>query len=814
MLFIKKVSQIIFIVILVIFITFVIFLTYIYYDTKPVLDGIIEVDSISNSVEIIRDDYGIPHIFARDDIDAYFGLGYAMAQDKLWQMDLIRRMASGTLSEILGKDYIEYDKKIRTLLIYEQSKQIAELILKNNGKEHYVKCMLSFINGINTYLKQIGNDLPLEFRVLSYNPEVFKFHDLYAVAGLIRYSMSIDKLMMSNIIYKFGVDKFCELGLIQDLSEEDKAKLITIASKNENNFNIPLLWSEIEHSSKYLPDLKFNSFAYAIPSSKTLNGKPILFNNVSISNNIPSILYEAHIATPQQNFYGVFLPLSPFGLIGHNQYIAWGVANSLLDDTDYYTLEINPENPNQYKYNEEWKDFELIENKISSRNENINEEFIIKKTDIGPVISEIEDTDNNKAALIFKWAYYDYSTTNEGEALDYFKSLYIINHSENFPQFVEGLEYYNGIGFDFVYADIFDNIANVPAGKVPKRIEDVSRFIFEKANSNEDIWKEFYPFSKDDINLNPENSIIISTNNINENKASLKNRYYVSDYREDRLKELIAKKNNFKISDSKKIFKDNTDNIALKLLPTILEELRNFDEKDFENSEVLMLELLEDWNYKVDVDRPESLIFNELYRQLLINTLIDEFEINLLNSFLSNDFYYVNFSKLIIKNKDSEWFDNINTPEKEQISNILKLSLKKTYENLSIKYGKNVKMWKWGNSHYIKFNHILGNTIPYNIIFNTSHNIINNSQGTVNKSTYSFNNAFEVSSTGLMNMIIDMKNPFESLFINAPGNSGHFHSENYKNQLDMLFNRGFRNPTNNKKEAYKVMKNRIKLIPL
>jgi penicillin amidase len=143
----KRIIQGIAILLLIFIIIIVIFFSYIYYDTKPVLEGSISVENISNSVEIIRDESGIPHIFARNDIDAYFSLGYAMAQDRLWQMEYFRLMSSGRLSEVLGEEYIALDKEMRKLMIYERGKEIAELIITNNKDEQYVKCIMSNLQG-------------------------------------------------------------------------------------------------------------------------------------------------------------------------------------------------------------------------------------------------------------------------------------------------------------------------------------------------------------------------------------------------------------------------------------------------------------------------------------------------------------------------------------------------------------------------------------------------------------------------------------------------------------------------------------------
>ncbi len=804
----KRILQILLILILVGLIGLLIFITYIYYDTKPVLEANIGVNDIANSTEIIRDDAGIPHIFARNDIDAYFSLGYAVAQDRLWQMEVLRLIAYGKASEILGDKYSKLDKTIRILQIPQRANDIYEKVLLRNNEEHYIKSMRSYLNGINTYLDQIKNDLPIEFRILHYKPKLFRLQDMYTINGLIRYAMTYDKLYIIQMIEKHGVEKASEiLPLLKNMNSEEVYNLsdecsIDISWKRKGD----LLLDSI------IPSLIGNTFA--ISGKKTDSSSPLLFNNIITSDIIPNIFYEAHIATPQQNFYGFFLPLSPFGYVGHNENISWGITNLMVDDTDYYIETLHPNNPNSYKYDGEWKQMDIQRERIEISNKKEDEAFFSLTTLNGVVLSLL----NCDKAISFKWGYYDDSFIVKENGLrdDWFKTFYILNHSENYKQFREGLSYYWGAAIDIAYADSFGNIVSNFAGQIPKREENSKPYMFLDNSDSINKWIGYFDFYELPSNINPERNYIIHSNSYPidfHNMEYYTSFFYYKNFRYDRVEELLTNHETLNLSDFQKIYEDPIDPVAKKFLPIILKLLKEDKSYSYTQEDYQMIDILDDWDYKIDIDGNESIVFNELYYQLIVNTLKDDLGNNDLNIYLQDDLLYTNFSNLI-ENPDSEWFDNKNTLTIENLELVLKKSLTNSHESIKSKYGNNLDKWEWGNTHKIKFKHFLSDIFPYNLILNSKEVPLNSSFESINKSSYNINSLYMAKHISGVKFIGNMQNTRISLFSMAIGNSGHFHNENYLDQMDDWFiEKSYRDPSNSKEEVFKVMENRIKLIP-
>lgn len=815
----------------------IIFFTYLYYDTKPILEGIIPAEKITNSTEIIRDRNGIVHIYARDDLDAYYSLGYAVAQDRLWQMVFLRMTVSGKLSEFLGEKYFEIDKSMRTLRIYEKSKEIAEILLNRNGNANYMKCMLKYLQGINTYIEQIGNDLPIEFRLLFINPELFKLHDIYAVSALFRYIMTYDKSMIGSLINDYGFDDVSEAFLAVELSEQDIGTHKSAIQAYKTSVNpYPSFNKELyEFFNTHFSD--FTGNIVAVSGSKSKLRIPILTNSISLPSTLPQILYEAHIVTPQQNFTGFFTPLSPFGLMGQNDHVSWGISNSMLDDTDYYLETLNPNNPNQYLYKNDWVDMELIKTKIKISGKGNEKELILKKTRNGIVISEFQTESVNSSwkshkALVFKWAFYDLPATKEqrldikNKALldDWFHTFYILNHAEDYKQFKEGLQTYNGVGLELIYADIFGFVIKNVIGKVPKR-KEYSAPLFYMDNYNGDYdWDGYYDKKIFYYYVNSDKGFLISSNTpiekhhayiTGEDGEQLYYSYFFNKpYRYNRIEKMLQEQNKFGIDDMKALHADYKDTIAEKLIPIIKAELEKYPDNEFTMEEQMLYDLLSWWDCYTEKEKNAPLIFSEIYRQLIIFTFKDNStkSKDLLNFALTDELSYTNFSELLLKNPKSKWFDDKDTTEIETLKEAMRQALGKAYESLKKQYGSDIDSWEWGDSHRLSYKHILGSRFPKKVL-NTDIYSVPGSFGSISKSIYNPRQPFVISKNTYAIMIANTNNFKRSLFLLSPGNSGHFHNNNYKNQISMWLNNTYADPTNTREWTYKEMVDRIKLVP-
>lgn len=809
----KKTMQTIILLLLILLFFLVILLIYIYYDTKPILDVTIKIEGLRSTTEIIRDNHGVPSIYAKNDFDAYFTLGYATAQDRLWQISVLRLISAGRVSEILGEKYLPMDKFFRNLLLYEHSKEIAEHILSENKDEPYIKYMFRFLEGINTYITHSGNDLPIEFRITSYKPEYFKLHDIYAVYGLLYYTLSFDKSVIGNIINKFGIDPVSQLLFYENIKDRDIKKHKAVIDAYGVDCN---LYPDINMEAFYKIKEQLNSLlgnVIAVSSERSKMGNGMIYAELSMSAVVPSLLYEAHIATPEHNFYGYYLPLSPFGFMGHNDKCLWAVNTSMVDDRDYYLETINPVNPYQYKYKGEWVDMDIYNEKFKIKGKEELEKLSIRRTRNGVIISDLDAVDACGKALSFHWLYYDYENlTNENEVLrDWFKSMYIINHAENYKQFSEGMTYYSGLGLNFIFADVYGNTAHLQAGKIPVRKDYSAPLAYTDNTLGLYDWEGYRDYSGNKITLNPDSGIIIDTNSktLESNQADEYITYfYYDDYRIAYMYDRLMKSEEIGIDDIEGLMSNNFDLIASKVVPLII-NYADINNPEFSDIEKNMLKSLIEWDYKIKYDEPSAVIFYEIYKELISVTIKDELGNDLAEIFTEDAFLSEKFINVLME-EDCKWFDNINTQEKENITDVFVKAVKNTSVNLKSRFGNNINNWLWSKYSVKEYKHILSDNFIYNQIFDVISKNNTYSLGTVRKGKLNrtYNNYKPV-----VKMVLDAGDPHNSQFLLFPANSGHFHSLHYKDQVDMNVSEKLRNPPNTKSESYKFMDSRTKLVP-
>jgi penicillin amidase len=329
-------------------------------------------------------------------------------------------------------------------------------------------------------------------------------------------------------------------------------------------------------------------------------------------------------------------------------------------------------------------------------------------------------------------------------------------------------------------------------------------------------WSGYYDFYELPANLNPDNNYIIQTNS----KPNVFNQdeYYTSffhyqGYRYSRIEQLINNKDKLNPEYIKNINDDELDLAADDILPKIIESLRDKDDYSYTETEYALIDILENWDYKTNPDSTGALVFNELYYHIMSITLKDELSESEFKSYLANDILYTNFVNLI-KKPESSWFDDKDTIAVENLELVLKKSLANSYKSLKSRFGNKLKNWTWGKTHKTKYKHLLGDIFPYNMIFNSKDIKLRGSFVSISKTIYDFDSLYNPISHNGVKFISNMQFIRSSEFLSATGNSGHFHNENYLDQLDKWYRKdNFRDPVNSKEEAYKVMNNRIKLVP-
>ncbi|MDP2337438.1 MAG: penicillin acylase family protein, partial [Bacteroidota bacterium] len=358
----KKLLKIIGVILGVVVIGGLIFIHHFKTKALPDYNKDIKLSGLTADVTVFRDSFAIPHIYAESEHDLYMAVGYAMAQDRLWQMDLLRRVTQGRLSEILGKELVDADMLFRSLRFTEKSRKVF-----GASDPATRSCVESFAEGVNQFILQAGDKLPPEFGILGYKPEPWLPEHSLNLIGYMAWDLSTgwpNEVLLDQMRQKLGPD--LSKYMIPDMDSVHKTIIYPDFKPDKGTSDI---LNKLSKTASIVDELGLDAFQgsnnWAVSGKKSTTGKPLLANDMHLGLNIPGIWYQMHQVIPGKlNVTGVVLPGQPMVIAGHNDSIAWGFTNVMTDDADFYQETINPQNPDQYLLNGAWKDILKVEEKI------------------------------------------------------------------------------------------------------------------------------------------------------------------------------------------------------------------------------------------------------------------------------------------------------------------------------------------------------------------------------------------------------------------------------------------------------------------
>jgi len=730
----------------------------------PQYSGELKFSGLNSDVKVIRDERGMPHIYANDEHDLYFATGFIVAQERLWQMDLIRRATTGRLSEIFGEAYIKTDLFLRSLDMTTKSKTIL-----STQDSTVINCMKSYADGVNAYISAAGKKLPPEFRVLGYKPEPWKLEDIANIIGYMGWDLAGGNLVADVFNYRL----FKKLGY-------EKAKTLIPDSRTVNSSVFPdfrLSDTILKNTTDYISStdklkaLGIASFSgsnnWAVSGKKTVTGKPVLSNDMHLGLSSPGIWIQVHQVIPGKlNVTGVVVPGEPFIVAGHNEKIAWGMTNLMVDDIDLFAEKINPENKNQYNFNNEWKDIVVREEIIKvkgGREDTLSLSF----THRGPIVSGFRDIDD--AVLSMKWSGYDQS--------DEITAVYKLNRASDWEEFRAALKTFRSVSQNFAYADVEGNIGLNTGGGIPLREGYGS--VIRTGDTDEFDWKGYVSFENLPTSYNPINGSVSSANNktvSNDYPWYISFRFYPP-FRIERIRQMLNEKEKLGIDDFKRMITDQHSEYAALLTPLILKVKEN--KTEWSVTEKKAIELMADWDYEMKADLVAPAIFEYFRKSFSKNLFEDELGelFPQLPASLNDNYIY-----RILTTQPDEWVDNVNTPDKENLSKIIEKSFTDAVAKLAETYGDNPEEWTWGSIHKISLDHPMGKVKILDKIFSLNSPLysIGGSNHTV--CPYSYGDGFKVTDGASERHIFNTADWDESYTIIPTGTSGVPASEFYLSQ--------------------------------
>ena len=482
---------------------------YVAHSALPQLDGQLRVSGISAPVSVTRDSHGVPTIEAVSLEDLFFSQGYVTAQDRLWQMDIMRRYGSGELAEILGEDLLKLDREQRILGLRAAARKALEMA--NPRDRNFFE---AYARGVNAYIDAHRDHLPLEFRILRYEPKPWLAEDSVVVANSmvkdLNYHYFFDALSREKILAKLGPELTADLYvnrswhdrpptvMREDLNESDSAA--ADSDDDDNGDDDPMDNSvtqnriPVEASPEGLPVNGSND--WVVSGAHTVTGKPLLSNDMHLGHQMPNLWYEAHLHAGSLDVAGVTLPGMPYVIVGHNQRIAWGFTNVGPTVTDVFIENFNAQGAYQTPGGWVQPDHRTEVIRVKGKPD---VSVDVKITRHGPIITELVPGETRPLAL--RWTLYD------GLHIPFFD----VDTAQNWQEFRHAFSQLDAPGQNVVYADVDGNIGYQTTGKVPIRAAgDGSLPVSGADNAHE--WTSYIPFDKLPSIYNPPSGIIGTAN--------------------------------------------------------------------------------------------------------------------------------------------------------------------------------------------------------------------------------------------------------------------------------------------------------------
>ena len=774
-----KIIKIVFLVCVLVFVAAWLYSRTLY----PTYEGELSLENLSENVTVHFDENGVPHINAETQKDAYTALGYVHAQDRLWQMELIRRIAPGRLSEIFGDKLVETDVFFAGLGLVEDAN---ESITKIDINSEAYKLTIAYLDGVNQFVEEGAT--PIEYHLIGLKKTKFTVNDVYNVFGYMSFSFAIAQKtdpLLQEIKEKLGDNYLAEL--------EIPIYSNTALLKSEKNPIVKASFAKAMTAMyEQLPISPFiGSNSWVIAADKTKNGKVIFANDPHIGFSQPSVWYQSHIKTPDYEMYGYSLALTPFPLLGHNRDYAYGLTMFENDDVDFYIEKNNPENLNEYETPTGFSTYKTVQKTIKIKGAP-DTTFTVKISRHGPIMNNLLKQIDDQRPIAMQWIY----KKTDNQILDV---GYQISHAKSLHDFKEGAKLLHAPGLNMMYGDAKDNIAWIASGKLYKYRDSINTKLYLDGASGKDEILSYVDFEDNPQSINPASNYVYSSNNQPDTIAGvLYPGYYLPEDRGQRIEQLLEVKNDWTQEDVQQMIFDVTSPVVPQVIANLVASIKT---ENFTKNEQEALQNLKDWNGEYKKEDTAPTIYNRFLYEFLEGTFKDE----LGESFPM--FMQTPLMKKMIavqaKKAVSVWFDDVTTEPKETKSDIVQRSFINAISFLENQLGDTVSLWSWSKVISVEHGHALaagGETLRK--IFNVGPFSMDGGNEVINNQLFTLNETgiYKVKAGPSTRRVIDFSNIENSVSILPTGQSGNIFSKHYKDQAQKYVNGEFVKTMLNKDE--------------
>ncbi|MBD7907394.1 penicillin acylase family protein [Sporosarcina gallistercoris] len=726
--------------------------------SKAVIEGNVQLSVLDDNVTVTRDENGVPHLDAKSDADLYRAQGYVHAQDRLFQMDLARRQASGRLSEVVGAKAIDTDKQFRTFSLRNAAEKSFDTY-SDDAKQ----VLEWYTDGVNEFIEEVKDNgkLSYEFKLLGYEPEPWTPID----------SLTIGKYMAYDLGGKWTPQAMRHWAL-NEYSEEKAQELFITYPENAESIMEANKKNPVQVTGQFDPGLlpyEFNgSNNWVVSGDKTKSGMPLLADDPHLGLSTPSIWHQIHLKSPEQNVSGVIFAGIPGIILGHNEKVAWGVTNVGPDVQDLYIEIPNPDDPTQFQYDDEWEQAEVRDETIRVKDEE-DVPFEVIVTRHGPIITDVIYKDE-KPDAVFSMQWTALEPSNELEA------IMDLNKADDWESFETALEAFSAPAQNFVFASTDGTIAFKANGKIPIRKKGDAQLPVP-GNSSEYGWDGYVPYDELPTVVNPEEGFIATANNevVDEKYPYHITKFWAQPYRYERIAEVLREGDDFTADDMMDLQMDQKNLHAGEFLDSLIGSIEKMDRK---GSYKEILAQLKDWDQVDSVDAPQPLVFHKLMKQLPVAMFASDMPADVYEFMPGKPQLTDQFLRNAYNGDPSTWVEEYGGVDQWVFD-----AFEKTMASLKEDYGDNYEKWQWGDFHQLVFPHPLSSASPVLARFlDPEKQPVGGSGITVQAA--SFKDDGSANHGASWRFVADLDDLSKAYHIVGPGQSGHVKSQWFHDQAD------------------------------
>jgi penicillin amidase len=767
---------------------------------KPSYSGARELPGLTAGVEIFYDKAGVPHIYAQQETDAYFALGYVHAQDRLFQMEMLRRAGAGRLAEVIGEKALKADQLFRTLGISRFASEHAKKFLASDSLP-FQRAAHAYQKGVNHFIAT--GPTPVEFLLMGIPKQPFTDADFYHVVGIMAFGFA-EGVRTDPVLQKIKTelgDKYLRDLAVQTPADAEK---IPVFKGEPNRKPLDSLIVQLDQALSAIPiPLWQGSNGWAISGSRTASGLPILANDTHMGFSQPAVWYEVHLSYPGFEFYGHHVAGLPFGLLGQNDFCAWGLTMFENDDTDFFV---------------DFSDFKQAEGGSENDQYQTTTEVIRVKDRpdvpinivdspwgvwLGDEVEHVPAADKNRPT-----AFYWQLTHQTNTAL---QAAYQLNHARSFTDAETAASLFTAPGLNVMYADRAGNIAWWAAAKLPVRDAAVEPKLFLASDNPQHQYGGFHPFSENPQSVNPPWGFVYSANNQPDSVAGvLYPGYYFPKYRAGRIRALLSEEKRWTVEDVKKVILDATTEAHVELARVFAAVLARSSNPAHQPLAAILMS----WDGSHPRTSTAPSVFYNLLAATLQGAMEDELRPEAYRTLMTTSLMKDSRTHLI-SNPDSPWWDNLYTGMVESRQHVIEQAADVTLQRLRANCGPTPEEWTWDKIHTVTHPHVLAAVKPLDKIFNVGpfpadggDEVINNLQFNLDSTGF-----FPVKGGPALRKITDLGDWQRGVTISPSGQSGNLFSQYYDDQAERYVQGAFRTMYMNRVEIEKVAAHRLMLTP-